>query len=490
MELQEISERDLIVDMLADPEAIASRLGIATDVVARILTALAMEPSALCDRDKEHLFLFNPVWVRPALLDDGEFIVFAPQAIVSFLPSILRELLGAAGMAKAMEARRAQFLEEEAARIIAAVLPGARIFRNVHWSWDAVPYETDVIAVIDRVVLIVEAKSGVLTPSGLRGAPDSVRRHVRELIVKPAEQSDRLRGILRAAREGEGIASGVVDGLGLRIPASKVDTVIRLSVTLDDFSMLSSAQADLRRAGLLPEDLDLPATMGVADLSACADILDDPLLFLHYLTRRERIQRGPSVFGDELDFLGTYLQCGLVMPEIEAGTHTGMLSGMSLVVDNYHVLRGAGQSPAKPRPRLEPYVGAILQRLRARASNSWTTMGLTLLDAVPIGTEPCLEDGMEQVAAAVFEAPSGASPGALVARGDSTGALAVFHVYKRLEEGELLDRMTHAADDAMGMYGTGPCVVFARMLERWDLAYAVAAPIRLPAEERPRLVGS
>lgn len=483
MELQEIADRDLIMDMVVDPEVIALRLGLASSVVTRIFTALAMRPEALCDSDRERLFLSNPVWLRPALLDDGDFIVFSPQSIVSFLPSILRDLLTEAGMTKALEWRRAQYLEEETARIVAGVLPGAKVLRNVVWSWEGVSYETDIVAVFDRVVLIVEAKSGALTPSGLRGAPDSVRRHVRSLLVKPAEQSARLRDIITAARHGDEVALALVDRLGFGVPAAKVDTVIRLSVTLDDFSTLSSAQAELKRAGLLPAELDLPATMGIADLSTCAEILDDPLFFLHYLTRRERIQRGPSVFGDELDFLGTYLQCGLVMPEVEAGTHTCMLSGMSRSVDDYYVLRGAGQAVTKPRPRVEPYLGAILERLRSRSSNSWTTMGLTLLDAVPIGADACIEDAIEEVAAAVFDAPVGATPGTLVARGDNTGALALFQVYRRAQEDELLDRMTEAADDALERFGPGPCVVFARMLERWDLPYAVAAPIRLPAQE-------
>lgn len=103
-------------------------------------------------------------------------------------------------------------------------------------------------------------------------------------------------------------------------------------------------------------------------------------------------------------------------------------------------------------------------------------MGLTLLDAVPISTDACVENAIGEVTTAFFEAPIGATPGALVARGDSTGALAVFHVYRQTQEGELLYRMIHTANDAFEKFGPGRCVVFARMLERSDLPYAVAAP--------------
>ncbi len=38
------------------------------------------------------------------------------------------------------------------------------------------------------------------------------------------------------------------------------------------------------------------------------------------------------------------------------------------------------------------------------------------------------------------------------------------------------------ADNAMGQIDTRRCVVFARMLERWDIPYVHAAPIQVSAE--------
>lgn len=141
-------------------------------------------------------------------------------------------------------------------------------------------------------------------------------------------------------------------------------------MTLDDFSTLASAQADLKRTGLVPEAVDLPPTMGLADLCTCAHILDEPLHFLHYLAKRERFQGKMPIFGDELDYLGTYLVCGLELPEIEAGTHKGMFSGMSQAIDRYYMGRGIGRDGPKPCPAIEPYVAAVLDRLRSRAAPS------------------------------------------------------------------------------------------------------------------------
>lgn len=477
------ADRWLVMEMRVEPGVIAQRLGKPVALVAKIFEALGLRPGSLRQHEKEHLFLSNPVWLKPVMQVDSDFLFFAPQSLVSFLPVILRTLVAEAGLAKALERRRTVYLEEEMARVIGEVLPAATLLPNAAWVWEGVRYETDLIAVLDRVVLIAEAKSGGLTASGLRGAPDSVRKHVRSLVEEPAIQSARLRDILLAARGGERDALAVVEGLGLGVAPAKIDTIIRVSVTLDDFSTLASAQADLKRTGLVADDVELPPTMGLADLCTCAHILDDPLYFLHYLAKRERFQGGMPIFGDELDYLGTYLVCGLELPEIEAGTHRGMFSGMSQAIDRYYMGRSIGRDGPKPRPAIEPYVAAVLGRLRSRAAPSWTTMGLALLDAIPPGSEEFVEEALEELAEQVSAiGPDPDRPGALVASGACGNAVAVFHVFpKALEEG-VLDRMVFLADDAMETLDTRRCVAFARMLERWDIPYAYAAPIRVPAE--------
>ncbi|HEY5712606.1 MAG TPA: hypothetical protein VIT38_11990 [Allosphingosinicella sp.] len=478
--LQSHADRWLVMEMLVPPDVIAARTGKPVSVVRTIFQALSLRPGSLRAREPEHLFLANPVWLRPGLHVDDDFLFFAPQTLVSFLPSILRDLVDQAGLTKRLKKRRALYLEEETARLISTVLPTATILRNVEWDWQGRRYETDLVAIIDRVVIIAEAKSGALTDSGLRGAPDSVRRHVQSLLTEPALQSARLRDVLAAAKAGDPAAVEIAERLGL--DPAKVETVIRISVTLDDFSTLASAQSDLKRAGWFPADLELPPTLGLADLCIVADILDDPFYFLHYFLARSRIQGQMAIFGDELDYLGTYLSCGLELPEIQAGTHKGMFSGMSLAIDRYHMALGIGHEVEKPRPAVKPFVEAILRRLRSRGTPSWTTMGLILLDAVPPGSEGDVEAALEELAAEVagnWGDPAHRS--AFAATGAGRHGVAVFHVFPRALEEGVLDRLVACADEAMESAGTERCVVFGRMLERWNLPYDIAAPIRVPA---------
>lgn len=471
----------LIMEMRIDPADVAAQTGKPVELVTRIFTLLSLAPGSLASEDPERLFLANPVWLKPGLHVDEDFLFFTPQSIMHFLPTILRGLAHEAGLAKQLEKRRSAYLESELARVVGSALPGARLMENVSWDWEGVRYETDLIAVIDRVVLIAEAKSGILTPSGLRGAPDSIRKHVKKLLVDPAVQSSRLRDIFRAAQAGDCKAIALCHRIDLGIDVGEIGEILRLSVTLDDFSPLASSKADLKRAGWFPGDVDLPPTMGLADLFTCADILENPICFLHYLTARSAIQSAGSIFGDELDYLGTYLQSGLALPEIVDGSHTGMFSGMSLAIDRYHMSLSAAFEVVKPAPNISPLMNAMLTSLQVRAAPGWTTKGLGLLDAIPPGSELDLEAALDELAeevAANWTDPDHSN--VIAATGHGGRTIVIFHVFPQALEDQLPNRLADLAAEAIDCTGADRCIIFARMLERWHLSYDTAVMAKAP----------
>ena len=471
------ADRWLVMEMRVEPGVVAERLGMSVDRVRMIFETLTLRPGSLFGHNPEHLFLANPAWQKPGLHVDDDFIFFAPHTIISFIWPILRGLCEAAGLKDTLEKRRSRFLEDTVAERIAAALPGAVLHRNVKWSWQDRGYETDLLAVLDRVVLIVEAKSGVISEGGLRGAPGSMRNHIQELLIDPAIQSARLRDILLAAGKGDTAAGKVADKLGL--DPAKIERVIRLSVTLDDFSTLASSEAELKRAGWFPSELELPPTMNLAELGTCVDILEGPLFFLHYLVARERVQRAAAVFGYECDFLGTYLESGLEVPELEAGTHNAMISGMSAALDKYYVSRDEGRPARKPRPRIGAYLTSVIESLQNPRARTWTVMGLNLLDAIPPGHDDGLEgelDALAQSAAANWTDPDHRN--VIIVTGPCRHGLAIFHVYPEALEDGLIDRLDAIVGGAMDDMGHDRAMVIARKLERWHLPYEVAARAR------------
>lgn len=389
------ADRWLVVNSIAPVAKIAEAASVSEKNVRAILDRLSLSPGELASKDPGHLFLANPVWQRPGVKTGEDYFFAIPQTVVSFLHQILKALCEECGAKVALEKRRAVYLEEEAVRIFEVALPGAWVRPSRKWTWQEVGYETDILVQLDRALLIVEAKSAALTPQGLRGAPDRVRRHVQELIVNPSEQSARLAGIIAAAKEGDAPALAVTTSLGLE-PA-KLDTVIRISVTLDDLSILASSERELKGAGWVDPGIPLATTLNVADLACVADMLVHPAQFLDYFYQRSRLQKTANFIGFELDYLGLYLQTGFHLEEAD-GYETVSIMGMSEFIGLYFHNLDIGQPGKKPEPALAPLFEEILTKIAGRAFEGWTTLSLDILRVIPpAGNMPALTNSTRSV---------------------------------------------------------------------------------------------
>jgi hypothetical protein len=175
----------------------------------------------------------------------------------------MRSLATKVGSSKGLERQRAAYLEDKVEGLLSGALPTAQFRHGIKWRSDGVEYETDHIAAIDKTVVIIEDKSAALTAPGLRGAPDRVRRHVTDLVVAPSEQSSRLEKIIWAAKAGNSDAAMSLASFGLSF--SGIERVVRISLTLDDFSILASAGGELKDVGWIPRSLMLASTLNIAD---------------------------------------------------------------------------------------------------------------------------------------------------------------------------------------------------------------------------------
>jgi hypothetical protein len=247
----------------------------------------------------------------------------------------------------------------------------------VKWRINAAEYETDHVAAIDRSVVVVEDKSAALTAPGLRGAPDRVRRHISDLIVVSSEQSARLEEMIWQAKAGDAKAIECLAPFELNF--ANTERIVRISVTLDDFSILASAEGDLKEAGWIPREMALAPTLNVADFQAATDILGRPSFFLHYFAERERFQKALRILADEMDFLGFYLETGFNVCNLEREKISLALTGMSAPIDRYYNSRDAGVTLTKPKPKLSPYFSALIGAIEKRAFPRWSIVTTDLL---------------------------------------------------------------------------------------------------------------
>lgn len=358
---------------------VADRSGVAPERVKAIFQALGMAPGDLKGRDPKKFVLDNPVWTSPwILLSEDSIFACIPQTALSFLFEVVGRLTASHEQLKnAWHDRRAGFLEEDIATSLSKALPGASIYRNVEWK---VPDknqngETDLLVVLDSIAIIVEAKSGAVSEQSKRGAPDRLRSEIRTLLESPALQSQRLLTAIEANRSGQ---SGLI--LSQDIDLSTAKYIMRLSVTLEDFSTIQSNIGKLQKLGLISKEIVPAPTICLADLHSIIEILDMPAMFLHYLHRRMQLEGRFSHDADELDLLGLYLMNGLLFGAKETdGTHI-TLYRMSEKVDCYMMSLSEGITTPKPRRNLSDLWTSILDRVIQVQYPRWAEIVIALLD--------------------------------------------------------------------------------------------------------------
>lgn len=460
------ADRWLVVCASVTPEGVADQAGLSFEVTTRLLDRLCLAPGDLDGRGVEQLFMSNPVWTRPGLKSGGGYFFATPQTAASFIHDVLGKMISEAGLDEALSRRRARFLEDEAARVVASALPGATILKGVKWRWENQGFETDVLAVLDRTLVVVEAKSARLTAQGLKGAPKRIARHIRELVVEPSLQSERLEAILGRARDGCAQATSTLDAIG--VSPQSVDTVVRVTVTLDDFSVLCSAEGELKAAGLVAEGVDLVPTLNIADFGCVADLLG-PARFIHYFAERRRLQKRVNLIGDELDLLGFYLETGFNLngqPEVVVLA----LSGMSEAVDRYYMTRDAGLEAIKPTPRRGVLVAPLLDRLEERRPQGWTTLALDILRAASPDEQTRVLHTLEEMRQAMLSSDGGGETqnAMLWTPPHPDDAVLVFYLYRRAFEGDLQATILELANEALNLSGRPRCAFLGRMIEDWS----------------------
>lgn len=460
-----------VVVMSFTAQQVAQSSGLAVDATGDILNALSLHPGDLTGQDPERLFMANPVWRSPVIKVGSAYFCPAPQSLFSHIHEVMRSLADKIGLAKGLERQRSAYLEDKVKRLLSEALPAAQFRHGIKWRSDAVEYETDHVAAIDKTVVIVEDKSAALTAPGLRGAPDRVRRHVTDLIVAPSEQSSRLEQIIWEAKAGESNAAASLAPFGLNF--TNTERVVRISVTLDDFSILASAEGELKEAGWIPRSLMLASTLNIADFQAVIDILGKPAYLLHYFAERGRLQRALRIFADEMDFLGFYLETGFNVGDLEKEEVSLALTGMSAAVDLYYNSRDAGVGLRKPAPKLSSYFSTLISAIEDRAFAGWSTVTTDLLRCASWEEQRKVEKLLAQLKKKVehnWRDPEHECS-LVISPPEARDTAIVFYAYPPQHASRRNEIAEELASKALEMSGRQRCIMVCRNTARWDEPY-------------------
>ncbi|TRW89782.1 hypothetical protein EKO24_021610 [Candidatus Methylobacter oryzae] len=357
-------------------EAVSSKTGIDSEITKLVLDYFSYSPGDLETHKTEFLFLDNPVWNKPIIKDEKAYFCPMPQLFFSFVLSSLDELIEKIDKDK-LHDRRANYLEEKIEEIVKRRFPEALTVSCVKWRVAERQFETDLITFIDSHAIIIEAKAHKISKSALRGAPDRIKRHIKEILVEPSVQSKRLENRLNELRLDATISDELRDKLPVDL--SGIHKVLRVSVSLEDFASLQANFSRFVDTEWLPEDFYPCPTMNLADFETLFDFLEHPVQIIHYLQRRTELERHVSFLGDELDFMGLYEMTLFNLGSMQSENRTEIIiTEMSAPLDKYYRSRDEGIIIEKPRPKISKLFNDIFRKLEERSTPQWTEIGVLL----------------------------------------------------------------------------------------------------------------
>jgi len=357
-------------------QEVSGFLGVELDKTKAMLEKFSLSFGELSDYKKELFFLDNPIWNKPIVKVYDKYFCPMPQLFFSFILSSLDEIIE--GIDKnQLHNRRAAYLESKIERIVKSRFPEALTISGLKWKIEGTQYETDLITFIDSHAIIIEAKSQKISKPALRGAPDSIKRHLKEILIEPSLQSQRLECRLEELR----LNPEIDDSLRSELPVnlSDIHKIIRVSVSLEDFSSLQENLSRFDETGWLPEEFSPCPTMNLADFETLFDFLEHPVQIIHYLERRTELEGSISFLGDELDFMGMYITTLLNQGNMNNEDPTEIIiSGMSEPLDKYYISKDQGILIDKPQPRISKLFKEIFTKLEERSTPRWTEIGVLL----------------------------------------------------------------------------------------------------------------
>ena len=206
--------------------------------------------------------------------------------------------------------RQKALIEQSYPTIFNHQLAGAAKYSEVYFKYPKTGQwvETDLVMSVDDVLLVIEAKAGVMAMHSPATNFDRHVRTIRELIIKAYKQCKRFTEYLSGAPEvplynridGEYVEIG-------RLRKRDFRTILPIGLTVEAFTPFSSMSKDLAEIQPLLGKHSF-ISMSVDDLFVLTRFLLTTGELFHYLEVRQQAAGIPNaILFDELDHLGAYI---------------------------------------------------------------------------------------------------------------------------------------------------------------------------------------
>jgi len=331
-----------------------------------------------------------PTMKRPFIRIDGRAMCFemwglfdniyrALQRLILKLEPDYRERWNA-GQQEASEAIPITYFDK--------LLPDNRSFAPITYQWRTGAgkqqwCECDGLVIYDDHLFVFEVKAGAFTYTSPATDLDAHLASLRNLLAAPATQGSRFLDYLESAPEVpifDEARSEVA-----RLKRADFRQVTILAMSLDAFTELAARAHHLSKVGLELGPRPVWA-LSIDDLRVYADVINNPLIFLHYVEQRMRSVANQRIdLDDEMDHLGLYLaqnNYDQFAREFGGGVDGHLrFNGYREPIDEYYSAVINSEEPTPPKQDMPVRFAEIIEVLASSSKPGRAFLASFLLDS-------------------------------------------------------------------------------------------------------------
>lgn len=351
--------------------------------ISNILDKISYNFGDLSDFNKDHIFLDNPIHSKPLVkIEENTYFSIIPHMFNHLGVNLLEKfILNDAKLNKEYIIKKGKYLENKVEKLFKEAFPNSQVLSGSLWKCPILnkDFENDLIVLIEGFAIIVECKSGTVSPPAKRGATDRLFKTLKELIVEPSEQAIRFENYLKQEKKIHQFQtkSKIIN----YVDSSKIKYYVPIGITLSNLGSIGCNLKKIINSKIISHKLnELAPSISLTDLEIIFELLPFEAEKIHYLSRRREFEAHLDFQGDEMDLFGFYLDNGFNIGEIEySGSNHINMTLKSKEIDPYIIGKHRGVEVKKPSLQKTKYWNDILKKLEYKGNN-WLVSSYILLN--------------------------------------------------------------------------------------------------------------
>lgn len=331
-----------------------------------------------------------PTMKRPFIRIDGRAMCFEMWGLFDNIYRALQRLIlklepdyreqWKTGQQKASEAIPITYFDK--------LLPGNQSFAPITYQWRTGTgkrqwCECDGLVIYDDHLFVFEVKAGAFTYTSPATDLGAHLASLQNLLGAPATQGSRFLDYLESAPEVpifDEARSEVA-----RLKRADFRQVTILAMSLDAFTELAARAHHLAKVGVELGPRPIWA-LSIDDLRVYADVITNPLIFLHYVEQRMRSVTNQRIdLDDEMDHLGLYLaqnNYDQFARDFGGGVDGHLrFNGYREPIDEYYSVVINGEEPVPPQQHMPARFAEIVEVLASSSKPGRSFLASFLLDS-------------------------------------------------------------------------------------------------------------